>query len=536
MDEYLTELLAVELPSFDQQKNETVASTCMSLKDIHYIMNILRKNSAEIKTFDPSLVKYMDRIQHADEIRTSTKNDPSIFEPTPDLYKYTAINTDAPLTERQFKVARHYVMLQSFAADEEKPEENSLERWEVCLVKILLEISLNSYCTKTEKLSKCTNLEELFYQIYKYPRDFLLNTRNEGKVKIMAYILANHFKSAEPEGLLKSLKGLHEHYQKCAAANLARCRETEQYLQMAINSLSNKVNVVKGDVERDNRDLFQCAVARMFLSQYTCRYEIVKIKDPLACSNSKNSNKTDTNELQYQYKIVFKKETKRKFSQEESFKLAEYSFGLTIRFLEDYSHRPAITSAITSGEDKANICQVFRSYFEHLKTFLYTVYPATAKLPKKDKEGIFELIYDYAMVKIHSNVFPKQDGAKDRQFAEKIDVLSKFTAEQLKVTRSNNHQELMSLFMNSFLAHNSRTEERGENANTEGQAGGAGGHVQAGGEFSGDIREEQRRCGRRRQSSSPRLHLLPHPTHPRHLQHQVRLRQRVVTLSFSGWG
>eukprot|EP00826_Nyctotherus_ovalis_P050940 TRINITY_DN6317_c0_g2_i1.p1 TRINITY_DN6317_c0_g2~~TRINITY_DN6317_c0_g2_i1.p1 ORF type:complete len:294 (+),score=49.65 TRINITY_DN6317_c0_g2_i1:49-930(+) len=286
------------------------------------------------------------------------------------------------------------------------------------------------------------------------PRGFLLNIRNEGKVKIMAHFLANHFKLAEPEGLLKSLKDLYEHYQRSVAANLAKYREAEQCLQMTINSLSNKVNIIKGEMERDSRDVFQCAIARMFLSQYTCKYEIIKIKNPLICS-SKNSNKKAINEPsepQYQYKIVFKKETKRKFSQEESSKFCEYSLCLTISFLEDYSHHSAVTYAITSGEDKTNICQVFRSYFENLKTFLYTKFPAAAKLSKRDKEGVFGLIYDYAMVKICPNVFPKQDGTKDRQFAEKIDVLSKFTAEQLKVKRSNNHQEFMSLFMKSFLS------------------------------------------------------------------------------------
>jgi len=105
-----------------------------------------------------------------------------------------------------------------------------------------------------------------------------------------------------------------------------------------------------------------------------------------------------------------------------------------------------VTKSILLGQDQNGICKVFKDYFERVKVYLNTKCPVTSKLCKKDQEGVFGKIYDYAMIKIYKVIFPKELSSCDIRINSQIEMLSSFTPEQFKIKQESFHPEIVSLF------------------------------------------------------------------------------------------
>ena len=117
-----------------------------------------------------------------------------IFNPTESTYKYCTIDFDDKLTPEEFKNASHYILLQNVKINKIGEEVIELKKWQHCLITVLAQTSLTSYCQKIRNVStlevKDEMLYELFWQMHKSPTGFLLSANKEGKVKVMAYFLA----------------------------------------------------------------------------------------------------------------------------------------------------------------------------------------------------------------------------------------------------------------------------------------------------------------------------------------------------------
>ena len=299
--------MAVDLPSLEKKEEDDflkVSAVCISIEDIKLIYNILLNNYSEVKEINPIIMKYVERIQHADESRIVTKMQTSIFEPNEELFKYIPIGFTETINKELFNEARHYVLFQSVITKDEEEVEVEKEKWEQCLVKILIETNLNTYCKRIEQQGNLESyrVEELFHQIYKSPNEFLLNLKDEGKIKVIAHFLVKYLKSSKYQIVHESLQSLQKHYKNLINSDSIKYRQIKQYLQLMINSLKNKANIIEDEVEKNNCNIFYCTMAKMFISQYICNFEI-KEETP----KKKNS--------MYQYKLKINKIDKKKPTQ-----------------------------------------------------------------------------------------------------------------------------------------------------------------------------------------------------------------------------
>jgi len=297
VDEYVKELLAIELPLFKEKADNeyfTISSVCISIEDIKLILDLLVENSASVNEIDLTIIKCIERIHHINDSHMLVNKDSKIFE---------SIETNEPLDEEELKAARYYVIIQSIKTNKDTEEEDLLGKWEQCLIKILFKTNLNSYCARIEKVlplnSQYNMVEELFHQIYKEPNEFLLDIKDKGTVKVMAYFLANHFRIADPKCILENIQKLHCHYKELISIDSARYRNIEQHLQLVINFLNNKINAIENEIERYNQDVFQCTIARTFLSLYNCQYKIKKELKKRDNSNKKILKAISDPEPQY---------------------------------------------------------------------------------------------------------------------------------------------------------------------------------------------------------------------------------------------
>ena len=115
-------------------------------------------------------------------------------------------------------------------------------------------------------------------------------------------------------------------------------------------------------------------------------------------------------------------------------------------FLNEYSQYHDVKKSISNGIDKDSICKIFHEYFAKLKDHLFMVY---SDLPNEDKEGIFEYIYDYAILKIYQEIYPVKPSNYDKEFYNNVFNQSSLSAEQMNIKPKDFHPELIDLFVKS---------------------------------------------------------------------------------------
>eukprot|EP00826_Nyctotherus_ovalis_P051081 TRINITY_DN6365_c0_g1_i1.p1 TRINITY_DN6365_c0_g1~~TRINITY_DN6365_c0_g1_i1.p1 ORF type:complete len:286 (-),score=37.06 TRINITY_DN6365_c0_g1_i1:357-1214(-) len=285
--------------------------------------------------------------------------------------------------------------------------------------------------------------------MYKCPREYLLSAHSEGQVRAMGYYLFKYFSRADTKGIRAELEYLKEAYAKDTAEAFAQQQKMEQSLRLIINSLENKVSVILNEIRENDSNVFECTLARKFVSQYQCAYNIEKLLPKQVKGKMKQERS--------QYVITFPASLKKGKKPKKEVRLStlsEYSFNLTHRFLDEYSQFLDATNTISLGEDLYNACGIFCAYFEKLKTVLFNEYLLTKGLSAKEKEGVFSFVYDYAMISVYSKIFPQEPTASDKKLSLKFHKLSKLTPEQLKVKPENFHPELIGLIIKGpFHSH-----------------------------------------------------------------------------------
>ena len=122
--------------------------------------------------------------------------------------------------------------------------------------------------------------------------------------------------------------------------------------------------------------------------------------------------------------------------------------------MKTYSEFIDVTNSIYLGQKRANICEVFREYFEALKKFIFNQYPETKNLLDVDKEGVYYYIYEYAMISIYSKIFPNKLSKEEINIKEKLGEISKLTPEALDIKPGNFHPEFLPLFAKGILNNN----------------------------------------------------------------------------------
>lgn len=279
----------IELPTFTVQEAEKdsliVSSICLSLGSTKFIYDLIIKNLEDIKHFNESFYKYITRVQYYVENKDSTVVYNDIFHPTYENFKYEEIH-GTKLNKEDFENAVHYIMFQDIHINELQGDDIQFEKWQHCLVNLLLETDLSAYCSNNSNSSRKSSMEkignkkntitELVWQIHKAPTNYLVDSDKAGKVKVMAYFLAKYFQTSGEEDTMKELEILRNHFAISVENFMERQQKVEQSLRLTINSLKNKISNLKTQASYYNSTVIQCKLARWFISQYTCSYSITK--------------------------------------------------------------------------------------------------------------------------------------------------------------------------------------------------------------------------------------------------------------------
>eukprot|EP00826_Nyctotherus_ovalis_P063292 TRINITY_DN926_c0_g2_i1.p1 TRINITY_DN926_c0_g2~~TRINITY_DN926_c0_g2_i1.p1 ORF type:complete len:310 (-),score=95.88 TRINITY_DN926_c0_g2_i1:802-1731(-) len=264
----------------DENEALLINSVCISIENFKLIYELLTNNKEDVMKIKKQILKYIDRI---DSFMESTNSTVFVnpFEPREPFFKYHCVETNAKVSPEEFKDALRYVIMQKVTSRCLNPVQLQLTKWQHCLVKILLETNLTSFCQRVEVTSEIRSkgesmLVELFRQMHKCPREYLLSANKEGQVRVMGYYLVKYFLQADTKNVVDELDRLKEVYIKDTADILAQQQKIEQSLRLHINSLGNKASVILNEIKENDSDVFECTLARKFVLQYKCAYEIKK--------------------------------------------------------------------------------------------------------------------------------------------------------------------------------------------------------------------------------------------------------------------
>ena len=458
----MQELLAVEFPSLEITESEKntvlVTSTCVSIENIKFIHDILYKDLANLEKIDSAFVKYVDRIQFFIENKDNTSIYSDIFTPNVYSFKFTQMYTSKELSEEEFSDANHYILFQEVKINEPKEKTLELQKWQKCLVEILLETDLTSYCNKLSNgpptaFTNKNPLRELFWQIHKAPTGFLIDSNKSGQVKVMAYFLSEYFENRNETKLFCEFNFLRDYYQNTVDSFLEKQQRLEQSLHRTVNSLANRIAGIELRIKHSNNNLLQCILARKILDTYSCSYEIHQEMGSPTKKLQKKDPGVITKGEPKKYTINFesndkKSKSKPKAKPNEVQRITKY-FILYYSFLTEYSQFMDITHAIICGEDKSNICRIFYDYFSQLKNYIFTACDELSEFSENDKEEVFKSIYDYSMVVIYNKIFPHVPSTYDKELSAHFSQLKNLTVEQLEIKPENQHSELWDLCIKS---------------------------------------------------------------------------------------
>jgi hypothetical protein len=249
----------------------------MSLESVKLIHEILYKKIENLKEINETFAKCADRVQFL----LTTEESIDIFHPKEHNFQYLIMDSSNTITDKEFSKAFYYILFQDVKVNEEKEKEVMLYKWQECLVQLLLEVDLTSYCNKvanasSKTLSKENPLRELFWQIYKAPTGFLIDSNKSGQVKVAAYFLSKYFEGIKDKNLFKEFNELLSYYKKSVEEFLEKKERLEQCLYSTINSLTNKIAGIESRMSSNESNVYQCLLARRILDNYSCWYEIIR--------------------------------------------------------------------------------------------------------------------------------------------------------------------------------------------------------------------------------------------------------------------
>jgi len=311
IEEYLKELLAVELPSFELKSEQTdpliVNSVCISIENLKLIYDLLINDKEEIMKINNQVLKQAERINNAIEPNESFLHI-NPFEPQEPFFKYVCVEGDEKLEAEEFKKALHYVILKKVTSKKLESVNLQLKKWQQCLIKILSETNLTPFCQRIEQITETNEqgertLVELFKQMHKCPREYLLSAKKEDQVRIMGHFLVKHFLEANTKEVLEELDHLKDVYYKDIKQMSIQQQSIEQSLRLTMNSLGNKVSIILNEIKENDSDVFECTLARKFILEYKCAYEIRKY--------SPGDKKGKVKVTVPHYAIIFRENTKK---------------------------------------------------------------------------------------------------------------------------------------------------------------------------------------------------------------------------------
>jgi len=311
IEEYVKELLAVELPSLELKSEQTdaliVNSVCISIENLKIIYDLLINNKEDIMKINKQVLKQAERIDNVIEASESfLRVNP--FEPQQPFFKYVCVEGDEKLEAKEFKEALHYVILKKVTSKKLESVNLQLKKWQQCLIKILSETNLTSLCQRIEQITETNEqgertLVELFKQMHKCPKEYLLSAKKEGQVRIMGHFLVKYFLEANTKEVLEELDYLKDVYYKDIKQMSIQQQSIEQSLRLTTNSLSNKVSIILNEIKENDSDVFECTLARKFILEYKCAYEIRKY--------SPGDKKDKVKVTAPHYAILFQENTKK---------------------------------------------------------------------------------------------------------------------------------------------------------------------------------------------------------------------------------
>lgn len=423
-DEYLRKLLDIRLPSLESRRKGdllSMESMCISLESLNIVLRVLFDNLESVSALNASYAKYVERANSFTVLEDSSGAQTSLFQPTASSFLYEPVNFSSSLTDKEFQESLHYVLFQKVAAAKLESEKVKEEVWHRSLNQLLARVDIGSYhCPHS-----ANKLLRLLHEIYKSPMKFSIRPEDSEHAKIIAYYLINHLKSVDEQAIIKELMPLHNNYKEANRQIQAKFQQTETVLKATISTLKNVALRVQEQCKQIENDVVYCELAREVISQYRTAYQIKKPLGDQASLIHVFGGKVAAGDFTIEFPV--------KPSKDQT----------TInKFLCDYRKLQSGSNCVAAGKNRKGVCDVFKSYFKEVKKFIYTKWDRTRDLEERDKRGVFDRVYSYSMLLLHSYVFPCSPSERDANLLRRARKLQTLTLDQLEIKPGNRRVQL----------------------------------------------------------------------------------------------
>jgi len=302
LEAYLSELLNIELPALEISKLEEdsldIASTCISIKTMKTVYEVLNAKKEEVKEAGEIYEKYLSRINFI--IENSSKSC-SLFTATESDFELDA----DPLYDlkEKFIDSSHYILFQNILVKEENKIKILTEPWELLLDKLLPKI--DSTCCYNNSHNGI-NFISFLKQIAEYPNGFLVNKANSEAIKVLAISLLDYFEGRDEKAIKKSIEHLKEGYANTSQLFLEKQQRVKYNLREAVTALKNRLRFLQEITVKIREEVVCRLHAERFIKSLSIKFnmrkelntkeqQMTKIKEEWKLSLHKITSESTTN-------------------------------------------------------------------------------------------------------------------------------------------------------------------------------------------------------------------------------------------------
>jgi len=328
IQEYITKLLAIQLP---KQENELNSIFCFSLESFKYIHKISITNEQYLKTIKSS---YMNHIKH--------------------ITKKMKINPDLLTLSKRLEL--NYILLRDNYKIENNIVNSNVE-WEILLYLLLEHVNLEGYLGIVEHIKgavfKKSIIEDLLMRLEEYPELFIGSFKDENIIKLVGRLL---------NMLIHNGQITVQHIGKAIRKNETKLKELKEESKKGLdwmNNIQKELNIYKLKtkaivVQLENKIIPILEAKNIIESKEFLKFYIDSV-----------TIQKELKKSEFYREEVFRLslEKNKKSIKNEATRSNCSSTGRTIDdFIKIYGDIPKITKLITRKEDPNKLIDVLRDF------------------------------------------------------------------------------------------------------------------------------------------------------------------------------
>jgi len=472
-DKYIYELLNIsnnfQIENYlenteNLEKSVNITNLCMSLKSIELIHNLLNKNISDLSKFKDVYAKCVGHLQFLLEQRP--KDQGSLFIPNPATFKPEKIEENTG-----FNIAHSdcFILFESIKIKDPMKKELFSEKWQQMLHKLLLEVDLmqNYDFTLAKSAENKNEIVQIMCEINKHPAGFVIRKDLETKVSLLAQYLVEIFENMGEEIIPDSINDLKIRCEQNIEDFVNQCKNTEYLLRDAINSMGNRLSILKQINNKYAIKTISGIVANRIIKDFIIPFKIFNEKSPSGPLTAKNASKLSSIPVHYTILLTEKRKAgvvpgsgitgsgidmsslslKMFVGSSKKAPGTLIAEGDNIKdFVDCFSVLRDLSYLVIDNKDENGTGTVFRLFMENLRKMLMAdqkneLYGFFAQ----NIEKVLEEIGNYCMSRIFSLVYPIIPTESDRCFNRKINELQNTDTPELLIQPDTIPCELLNL-------------------------------------------------------------------------------------------